>query len=511
MSEGTVILDGDGRNGRVVTFEGSIDESSAAAPLSDGFVIDDGANLRRVKALAATVPIEELDRSKSSLSGRYWHLYDLRTLAVATIDWIALALGVSSGASPEAAAAFLTTQASRQRPTRDPEEHHHVAARVLDKLIGDGEVKRSYVDHTSTPPVVRDFTFRLIYEQFSGSGTVHLRVSEEAINVLVDALDMDIADAQEAQEAWMRRLVERGMLGKAAGAARQSRLRSIQFLERVQSIVRDTAADITAHDWGGKVAAFLAECLAHVADRLVAERELRELVAERREGITDGKSRAEANDLLDVLADCQARHIQLHTYLMTARDGFRKAQDVAYAVAPGADVRYDLTDDLLQPLLHTPVGSAGSWAEELFLRFMGPSRSVPPSLAVLVDEACEAPVERLLDDPEEEPLFEEPVPPWWEPVWDAAAAVVDEVDHPVTLAELLGRAEEIAAARGCDPLLTAAAVAHRSYELVGSPAEPGLLAVPTGGSVDNEVLIGPDLVVVRLEAAAPATPAGRLL
>lgn len=479
---------------------GQIDD--ALAPLADAFVIDDGANLRRVKALAATVPIEELDRAKGSYSGGFWGLYDLRTLAVAAIDWIALALGVSSGASPTTTTTFLAGQAARQQPSRDPEEHRQVAARVLERLIGDGEVSRRYVDLGSTTPVVREMTFRLVYEQLSATGSVHLRVSEEAINVLVDALDMDIADAQEAQEAWMRRLVERGMLGKAGAAARQSRLRSIQFLERVQSIVRDTASDIAAHDWGGKVADFLAECLTHVAERLRAERELHELVAERRDGITDGRARAEANDLLGVLADCQGRHSQLHTFLITARRRFRDAQDAAFAVAPGADVRYDLADDLILPLLRAPIGVAASWAEEVFLRFMGPPRRVTPSLAVLVDKCCEAPPERLLDEPEEEPLFEKPEPPWWELVWDAAAAVVEEeVDHPVTIAELLGRAEEMAVALGCDPLLTAAAVAHLAYELVGSPAEPGLLAVPTGGRIDNEALDGPDLVVVRLEAA----------
>lgn len=477
----------------------------------DAFVIDDGANLRRVKALAATVPIEELDRAKGSYSGDFWGLYDLRTLAVAAIDWIALALGVSSGASPVTTTTFLAGQAARQQPGRDPEEHRLVAARVLDRLIGDGEVTRKYVDHGSNPPIVKEVTFRLVYEQLSAAGAVHLRVSEEAINVLVDALDMDIADAQEAQEAWMRRLVERGMLGKAASAARQSRLRSIQFLERVQSIVRDTASDIGAHDWSGKVADFLAECLAHVAERLRAERELHELVAERRDTITDGRSRAEANDLLGVLADCQGRHSQLHTFLITARQRFRDAQDAAFAVAPGADIRYDLTDDLILPLLGTPIGVAASWAEELFLRFVGPHRRIAPSLAVLVDEACEAPAERLFDEPEEEPLFEEPEAPWWEPVWDAAAAVVEEIDHPVTIAELLGRAEEMAAAVGCDPRLTAAAVAHRAYELVGSPAEPGLLAVPTGGRLDNDTLAGPDLVVVRLAAAGRQAPAGALL
>lgn len=475
------------------------DQTGISASISDGFVIDDGANLRRVKALAATVPIEDLDRSKASYAGGFWESYDLRTLAVAAIDWIALALGVSSGAAPSAVTAFLAEQAARQQPARSAEEHYQVATRVLARLVGDGEVTRKYIDHATVPPVTREFTFRLVYEQLSGAGTVHLRVSEEAINVLVDALDMDIADAQEAQEAWMRRLVDRGMLDKAAGAARQSRLRSIQFLERVQSIVRDTAADIAAHDWGGKVATLLDEYLDHVADRLRAERELRELVAERREGITGGKARAEANELLRVLADCHDRHAQLHTFLISARTSFRAAQDAAFASAPGADIRYDLDSDLIRVLMDAPVGVVAGWAENVFLRFAGPTRMISPSMAVLVDDACATSAERLLDEPEEEPLFVEPQPPWWEPVWDTAAMVLEEVDLPVTLAELLVRAEEVASARGVDPMLSAAAVAHRAYELVGAPAQAGLLAVPTGGRVVGDVVAGPDLVVVRLE------------
>ncbi|MGQ0744189.1 MAG: hypothetical protein ACT4OS_07630 [Acidimicrobiales bacterium] len=477
----------------------------------DLFVIDDTANLRRVKALAATVPIEDLERSKGGLSGDFWALYDLRTLAVALIDWIALALGVTDGASPEAAAAFVADQARRQQCDRPSSEHAQVAARVLDKLVGDGEVTRRYVDHSSDAPVVREFAFRLVYEQLSPSGSVHLRVSEEAINVLVDALDMDITDAQEAQEAWMRRLVERGMLDKASTAARQGRLRSIQFLERVQAVVRDTIADITAHDWSGKLARDLESYLAHVHDRLSAERELREMVAERREQITDGRARAEANELLRILADCQSRHAQLHAFLMTTRARFRAAQDTAFAATPGSDVRYDLEADLVRALLTTPVGRAAGWAEELFGRFLGPRRAVNPSLAVIIDEACEAPALRLEDDPEDEPRFTEPEPPWWEPVWGAVAAVIEEVDHPVTMAELLVRAREVATDLGADPLLAGAAVAHRAYELTGASGAPGLLAMPTGGRVEDDILAGPELLIVRLETVGRPPPAGALL
>lgn len=43
----------------------------ALSRASDGIVIDDDANIRRVKALAATVPIEDLDRTKAQHGVRY--------------------------------------------------------------------------------------------------------------------------------------------------------------------------------------------------------------------------------------------------------------------------------------------------------------------------------------------------------------------------------------------------------------------------------------------------------
>lgn len=64
--------------------------------LSLSIATDDGAITRRVKAIAATRPLHDLDRNKASFGGDHWERYDLMSLAIATIDEVALAMGVSS-------------------------------------------------------------------------------------------------------------------------------------------------------------------------------------------------------------------------------------------------------------------------------------------------------------------------------------------------------------------------------------------------------------------------------
>src|SRR4051812_49285670 len=64
---------------------------------------DDESITRRRRALAPIQVLTEIERTKGSLDGAYWERYDLFTIALAVIDQVALAMGISAGRTWEEA------------------------------------------------------------------------------------------------------------------------------------------------------------------------------------------------------------------------------------------------------------------------------------------------------------------------------------------------------------------------------------------------------------------------
>ena len=302
---------------------------------------DDDAVVRRVKAVAATRPLHDLERNKSSWDGDFWDRCDLMSLAVATIDQVALAMGVSAGMLYETAHEYVAAQAARQHG-EDGETVWAVASRVLDGLISDNPHEAVYAAHDRDIVHRRVHPFRLLYEQWSADETVHLRASEHAINVLVDALDLDVTSAQVAAEVQMRVLIERTALAGAVSVAKRARYQSIQYLERVRTVVRDTSVDPDAYDWENEVPEFLSGALDHVLDRIRNEGELVQAVEERRDATVAADYRQQANLLIAMLRECSSRHVDLQRHLMGARAHLRAAQDDRLSRPQGQDAHHRL-------------------------------------------------------------------------------------------------------------------------------------------------------------------------
>lgn len=479
---------------------------------------DDAAVVRRVKAVAATRPLHDLERNKSSYEGDFWDRYDLLSLAVAAIDQVALAMGVSAGILYDDAVSYLAVQASRQQPGDTDAIWEAVARRVLDGLISDAPHETVYAAHDGDITERRVHPFRLLYEQWAADDTVHLRASETAINVLVDALDLDVMSAQIAAEVQMRVLIERNALAGAVSVARRARYQSIQYLERVRTVVRDTAIDPDAYDWESEVPKFLTDALDHVIDRIRSEGELVQAVEERRDAAGSLELRRTANQLIAMLRECSSRHTELQRHLMGAREHLRAAQDDRLSRPRDSIRRADLESDLVVPLLEAPISVAGPLGEQLFAAFAAPRQPLHPTLAVMVDELLAPPPVREFGDPEPEPDFAEDPIAWWEPYWDAAEDLLDGITEPIRLSVLLTQARSVADACSDHNLLhpdvLAAAVCHLAHGLLTARlSDTGgevLLAVPTGEPVDDPTVVADDLLVVPavlVDAAAPVPPA----
>ncbi|RMI32679.1 hypothetical protein [Nocardia stercoris] len=481
---------------------------------------DDDSITRRRRALAPIQILTDLERTKSSLDGDFWANYDLFRIALAVIDQVALAMGLSSGRTWDETLVYATEQAGRQVPDADPREWAKVAERVVVSLVTiDVEVVRHLV-HTADGPTWRQQRFRLLYlHPDSTDGLEHLRASEQAINIFVDALDLDIEAAQIANEAQMAALIERGAVASAVQIARVARYRSIEYQERIRRVVADTLIDPDTHDWLGDVPAYLNAALDHVRGRLDAETTLLETVDERRSAITDRTQLDAVNRLLEILRECRYRHSELHRHLIGARGALRQALDDRFARPPRRTHRTDLGADLLVPLLAGPTQRAARAADRLLAAAGGLHVRWWPSLTTMTDELCTPPRTPELGAEYEPPEIDSvDTPEWWDAYEDVAEALLAGLSEPVRLSQLLARIEHTAETdateldtdegQTLDPSILAATVVHTAHHawaphLAGRSAGDRLVvAVATGKTLDSNMIRSEDLLLIPAELSA---------
>jgi hypothetical protein len=477
---------------------------------------DDESITRRRRALAPIQVLTDIERTKNTLDGDHWVHYDLFRLALAVIDQVALAMGISAGRTWDETIAYATQQAARQRPDGNRTEWGVVAERVVVSLVTTDVEVTPYLVHTTTGPAWRQQRFRLLYLQAVGSeGHEHLRASEQAINIFVEALDLDIEAAQVANEAQLNALIARGAVESAVQIARHARYRSIQYQERVRRIVADTLIDPDVHDWVEDVPELLDAALAHVRARLNAESALLDAVADRRSELDDSTKIVAANQLIEILRECRRRHDDLHGHLISARSRLRAALDDRLSRPPRSVHRADIGRDLLDPYLGCPTARAAEVAERLVATVGGIATRWWPSVAVLTDELCALP---RPPDPGEEYTTAEidsgDEQEWWEPYEDTVDAILDGLTEPTRLSALLARADALAATTADgdgepldSPLLATAIVhaAHRTWtaRLAGRSAGDRLvIGVTTGDALMTREVRSDDLLLVPGEVTA---------
>lgn len=407
---------------------------------------DDASIARRRRALAPIQVLNDIERNKTSLEGSFWGDYDLFNIALAVIDQVALAMGISAGRTWEETLEYAAGQARRQSPDRKPGEWAQVAERVLLSLVTNDVAKVPYIVQGAEGPKWKAQRFKLLFLHASGAdGDEHLRASEEAINIFVNALDLDIEAAQIANEAQMQALIARGAVDSATQLAQVAQYQSAQYLEQTRRVIADTFLDPGGHDWVVEVPAMLEAALQHVADRLRAETALTGALRDQRSGMEDPVSLRHANELLAKLSDCRHRHEVLHRHLIGARSRHREAVEDRLARPPRTQQRVDLANELLAPyLLRSTAISAGA-AERIVATVGGISARWWPSLAVVTDDLCAPAREPGPGELYEEPTFDDTEQvDWWEPYEATVQALLHEISEPTRLSQLLERAADVA-------------------------------------------------------------------
>ncbi|WP_406181218.1 hypothetical protein [Streptomyces sp. NBC_01006] len=476
---------------------------------------------RRLRALACTAPLHDLDVRKANLAGEYG-IYAMAEVALAAIDLVTLNMDFDTGADHEQIVARLLPRVAAQAPHRPAAEHERVARWVLENLINVGSVDRGFraIYGTFGPDGVyvrRDYDFKLIEEVPGYGGAVYLRTTDEAVNVLVGALDTDVTSAQIAAEVKLEVLISRGRLADAQLAAEQARYRTVQYAETLRRTLDATRRNVRAVDWLQSVPDMIEEALDHVADRYRHENAILTNIRRARdeaEAVFDSKTadnKRRAAELVDIVKDCIRRHTQLQSRLLDAGPLFRAEQDRQAFAAPAPRSGIDLYAQLVAPVLPLPLAQASRVTDAFFASAVGLRTPVSVRVADLVEILLTPPVERehlgvempepdLIATPDDSRFSEEQL---------AAAMELLDLPHdaPRRLSGLLAQA------RRSDPdlpYLVALLAVHAASPAVGTAYRQGeerlLFAVDDGTQLDDPEFGGADLIVgtALLDAAAMA-------
>jgi hypothetical protein len=484
----------------------------AAGPVDEGLA-------RRLKALACTAPLHDLDARKSRLDWADASGYQMAEIALQVIDQVTIAMDFDRGAGHEQVVARVRPFVAAQQPDRTGDEHDRVIHWVLDNLINVGSVDRGFRAWYGTFGVAgayerRAFDFKLLVELAGPDGEVYLRATDEAINVLVGALDTDVESAQIAAEVKLSNLIKRGRLSDARLAAEQARYRTVQYAETLRRKLDATRRDVRAVDWEREVPDLIDEALAHIEDRFRAENAILRNITAARDGTDDAGRKRRAAELVEIVADCIRRHTQLQARLQGAGEEFRAEQDRQQFSGPPQRPAIDLFGQLLTPCLDLPLADAAGPTSRFFGSGAGLASPSVPGLVGLVEMLLVPTQDRdgLGGDVSEPDLAPLPDPDrFTEQQWRAVDALFELDEVPRRLSGLLAQARTI------DPDLAGLVVLralHAFSPEVGTAVRQGerrlVVAVDDGTALADLEYGGSDLLLAQARIVPESTKDGEV-
>lgn len=479
---------------------------------SGSALIDDGL-ARRLKALACTGPLHDLDARKTRLEFVDAGVYQMAEIAFQVIDQVTVAMDFDRGANHDEVIARTVPFVAAQAPDRPPTEHEKITRWVLDNLINVGTTDRGFravygaFGHAGAYER-RGFDFKLLIEFADPNGEVYLRASDEAINVLIGALDTDVESAQIAAEIKLDNLIRRGKLSDAQAAAQQARYSTVRYAERLRQKLEATRRDVRMVDWETEVPALIEDALTHVVGRYRSETAILANIRQARDEAEDSDRKRKAAHLVEIVEDCINRHTQLQARLLEAGSVFRSEQDRQQFSGPARRATVDLFGQLLAPTLALPLSDAARSTGAFFHAATGLATPVAPRLCDLVRLLLTPTQERddLIANVPEPDLIPLPDPDvFTEEQWARAEELLEVAEVPRRLSGLL------TAARGMDPELPRLVMLRVLYAVspeIGMALRQGdqtvLLAADDGTRLDDPEFGGADLLVAVAQLTDPA-------
>jgi len=469
----------------------------------DGLTPDDAMS-RRLKAFACTAPLHDLDARKGRLDFADAVVYQMAEIALKVIDEVTIAMDFDGGSGYEQVIRRVLPFVHAQAPDRPGEEHDQVARWVLDNLINVGLQNREFTSiygifNAAGLYEKRVWSFRLLEQAFNAEGEIYLRATDEAINVLVGALDTDVESAQEAAETKLSNLISRGRLSDARLAAEQARWRTIQYAEQLRRKLDATRRDVRTVDWTEEVPTLIEEALTHIEGRYRAENAILANITTTRDDATDPLRKRQAAELVDIVRECLRRHSTLQARLQEAGAAFRSEQDRQQFSGEARKATVDLFGQLLAPTLTLPLHEAQQVTGAFFTAGTGITGRSATRLLDLTYLLLTPPAERddlggELPDIELAPVVEADV--FDEYLWEHSDKILLTDTLPRRLSVLLEEARE----QDPDlPHLIALRALHAVGPEISTVARQGdervLVAVDDGTRLDDSTFGGADLLI----------------
>jgi len=462
----------------------------------------DKALTRRLRVLLHSTPFSDLKKSEALIDPELRH-YDPLALSMKVLDLIVDRMGlereVTSDDVAEALRPLLTSLDEARGIPPDHGRHARITGHVLGRLRNDAERRHpfavEYVDFSGGRPVRRSLEFRLILDHFDADGRVVLRLSNEGANLFLNALELDIEDAQAATEAVVQSQLARGKFNEAVDSAKAARAQSVRYFEKIMGLLRDTRRNLAGIDWRREVPGMLDSALAHIKMRLETERNILSNARDRQEALSENDpALPQIAEIIGLIDDCKGRHAGLHKQVMRARNVFLEEQERQTFAPPVSRFYPDLLKEILEPLLALDQRMADSVASGAFPAFWG---GVPPqvfSLARLVAWQLQPKREISIGEtPFEAPEIDDLSPDLRRYSPDdrrRAFEILESIGAPTPLSTLIGGGAE---RRGVIEIL-----ALLSLERF-SPEGPAKLSVSRRGLLDARGLYGDDLLLTPQE------------
>jgi hypothetical protein len=351
----------------------------------------------------------------------------------------------------------------------DRDRHARIVERLIGGLLNESQRGESFVVEYSDfdddgVASRRVLSFKLLKEVHGYSGEITLQLSSEAINLFLNALDLDIESEQIANEAVVQFQLDRGNFDKARAGAETARGRSLQYEQKIHRVIEQTKRDIRQVDWREEVHQMLVDANEHVATRLRMEEAI---LRSARDNLalldSDDAHRPSLSGVVRLIDDCRSRHLRLNKRLMSARGEFIEQQARQSFLDEWRKEPVNLRDEILAPLLALPGVAASEIADSAGHALVGPLAPRMLALRELltwqlqpkrVQTPGESPIEEIeaVDTNVEAQRFDDEV-------WEGCEKVIDDLAGVTHLSSLLDELEE----EGC-PAAVQDAVALRILE-----------------------------------------------